>query len=172
MYASFELHYCSGTIAAESKGRETHVHGGGGGGYLNNGTGYVAPTQVSSSTTVHDTLFVVDLNGKEHSFQLADFDIAARPGHEVTVVQMVDPSTNRGRFVSVRNHSTGQTFFSDAGISWSLYPARHSSFWAFMAMVSIFATCLLSLIPIAIYRYVFVPAGIQEFKDKLAFVKD
>jgi hypothetical protein len=167
----FDLRWLMGVVAAESKGRETHVYGGGGGGYVHNGSGHVAPTYVSSSTTVHDTLFVIDSEGKEHSLQLRDFDLAVRPDHEVTIVLMTKPGDTNGHFVAVRNHSTRQTYFKDANISRCLYPAASSSFWGFIATVSIFLTCLLSLIPIAIYRYVFVPAGIQEFKDKLSFVE-
>jgi hypothetical protein len=171
-YEGCTVHYCSGKVSGESKGRETHVYGGGGGGYVHNGSGYVGSTSISSSTTVHDTLFLLDTNGKEHSFQLSNFDLAVRPEHEVTVVWLIRPGESSGYYLAVRNHTTGRSFFNDNGISWTLFPKANSTFWQTVFAFSVLFTCMLSLIPLLLHRYVLMPAGIQEFKNKLSFVKE
>jgi hypothetical protein len=56
----FELYSFTGEVLTSEKGRSTAVHGGGGGGYSHGGTGYTAPVSISSTTTVHDQLFLRD----------------------------------------------------------------------------------------------------------------
>src|SRR5881296_840061 len=109
----FVLYSTTGQVVGGSKNLETKVYGGGGGGSTHEGTGYSAPVRISSVTIVHDQIFLSDNGGKEHAFQLSDFDIACREGHKLTVVWVVKKGKERGPYIAVRNHTTSQTFFAE-----------------------------------------------------------
>jgi hypothetical protein len=111
-FKDYTLHSVTGRVANTSKNLETRVHGGGGGGSTYQGTGYAAPVTISSTTTVHDQIFLIDSEGKEHSFQLADFDIACREGNELTVIWSIKQGNKTGEYIVVHNQTTSKTFFN------------------------------------------------------------
>lgn len=106
----YELYWVTGQVAESGKNMETRVHGGGGGSY---GNGYTAPVQIRSTTIVHDQLFVVDKTGREHSFQLQDFNVACRDGNEITVLWAIRKGKKTGPYFVVHNRTTSQTFFQE-----------------------------------------------------------
>lgn len=107
----FDLYSFCGIVEESGKNMETRVHGGGGGGATYQGTGGTAPVSISSTTVIHDQIFLTRKDGKERSFQLQDFDLACRKGNEVTVFWGIKQGKNQGAYVVVKNHSTEQSFF-------------------------------------------------------------
>ncbi|HVU58250.1 MAG TPA: hypothetical protein VHD83_24485 [Puia sp.] len=106
----YELYWVTGQVLESGKNMETRVHGSGGGSY---GNGYTAPVNVSSTTIVHDQLFVMDKQGKEHAFQLQDFHLACRDGNEVTVLWAIRKGKKTGPYFVVHNRTTSQTFYQE-----------------------------------------------------------
>lgn len=113
----YELYATTGTVTRSEKSRETNVHGSGGGGYTNNGYGQTSNVRIYSTTTEHDLLFMQDGNGNEHSYQLQDFGLACNTGHEITVLQAVEKTKDRGPYIVVHNHSTRKTFSQQATLN-------------------------------------------------------
>ena len=109
----YELYWVTGEVAETGKNMETRVHGSGGGSY---GNGYTAPVHVTSTTTVHDQLFVMDRQGQEHAFQLQDFHLACRTGNQVTVLWAVRKGKKTGPYVVVHNKTTKNTFFQEKAL--------------------------------------------------------
>ena len=108
---NYELQSTTGKVLSSGKNMETKVSGGGGGGYTNRGSGYTAPVSITSKTTVHDQFFLEDANGKEHAFQLSDFNLACRDGNILTVVAAINIKKDQGPYISVINHSTDKVYF-------------------------------------------------------------
>jgi len=107
------LHQFTGKVMSTSKNMETKVHGGGGGGYSYQGTGGSAPVRISSTTVVHDQLFIQTKDGEERALQLQDFDLAVREGNIVTAMWGIPEGKNEGPYYAVINHSTRSQFVSD-----------------------------------------------------------
>jgi len=110
----YTLYSVTGKVAASNKNMETRVSGGGGGGY--HGSGYTSPVTITSTTTVHDQIFLIDESGKEHSFQLQNFDLACREGNELSVIWAIKKGKKTGEHIVVHNHSTEKTFFDTGAI--------------------------------------------------------
>lgn len=109
----FELFSFSGVVEESGKNMETQVSGGGGGGATYQGTGGSAPVTISSRTIIHDQLFLINSEGKEKSFQLQDFHLAARKGNQLTVFWGIKAGDKTGYYIAVKNHSTDQEFYRD-----------------------------------------------------------
>ncbi len=107
----FTTSFFTGTVAQASKNMETKVHGGGGGGFTYKGTGASSNVKITSTTVVHDELFLIAEDGSERAFQLQDINIACREGNRVTVVTAQNGS--KTQYVGVINHSTGNAHYND-----------------------------------------------------------
>ena len=105
---NFEFQSLRGEVAGASKWSTTHVSGGGGGGYVHQGTGYSATAPVTSTTTEHDQFFVRRSDGKETPMRLSDAKLALRDGQDVSLVWGIPAGKNEGAYVAVMNHTTGQ----------------------------------------------------------------
>ncbi|MDB5149886.1 MAG: hypothetical protein JWQ57_3906 [Mucilaginibacter sp.] len=112
----YTVYNASGKVEESGKNMETRVHGGGGGGYSYGGTGGTAPVSISSTTVVHDQIFLTDKNGAEHAFQLQDFDVACRTGNEISVLWAIKKGKPSGKYIAVLNHSTRNDFFHDKAL--------------------------------------------------------
>jgi len=99
----YTLYHTTGKVLTSSKNLATTVSATGGGN---------SQINVRSTTTVHDQIFLMDDTGKEHSFQLQDFDVACREGNEVTVVWAVQKGKKSGDYIAATNHTTNQNFFN------------------------------------------------------------
>ncbi|GAB2488662.1 hypothetical protein [Algoriphagus taiwanensis] len=110
---AFELYSFSGMVEESGKNMETKVSGGGGGGATYQGTGGTAPVTITSRTIVHDQVFLVNKEGKEKSFQLQDFHLAARKGNQLTVFWGIKSGDKTGYYFAVKNHSTDEEFYRD-----------------------------------------------------------
>lgn len=121
---NYELQSTTGKVLSSGKNMETKVSGGGGGGYSNRGTGYTAPVSITSKTTIHDQFFLEDANGKEHAFQLSDFNLACRDGNILTVVAAINVKKHKGPYISVINHSTDKVYFDPIALKSICEPNR------------------------------------------------
>jgi len=89
-YKEVEFTAISGKAFNSQKRTETHIesHGGGGGGYVSGGSGYVsvsAPTIESTVITKHD-FWVQAADGVQIPVQLIDADIPLAEGQDISVV--------------------------------------------------------------------------------------
>lgn len=110
---AFNLHSFSGVVEESGKNMETKVSGGGGGGATYQGTGGTAPVTITSRTIIHDQLFLINKEGKEKSFQLQDFHLAARKGNQLTVFWGIKSGDSTGYYFAVKNHSTEEEFYRE-----------------------------------------------------------
>lgn len=110
------IHHFTGKVASSSKNMETKVHGGGGGGYSYQGTGGSAPVRISSTTVIHDQLFLIDKTGTEKALQLKDFDLACRESNIVSAVWGIVEGDNSGPYFAILNHTTHTEFVKDKKI--------------------------------------------------------
>ncbi len=140
----YTLYSFTGQVVGTSKNLETTVSGGGGGG----SGGSSAPVSISSITTVHDQFFLTDNSGKERAFQLNDFDLACREGHKLTVVWTIKKGEERGPYIAVRNHTTGQTFYGESQITTICNPQWRTNLTVFYCLL------FLVLFVVAIVKFV------------------
>ena len=64
-------------------------------------------------STIRDNFFLLDLNGEEHAFQLRNFNVACREGHEMTVIWAVNKGKKAGPYIAVINHTTSEQYWLD-----------------------------------------------------------
>jgi hypothetical protein len=112
----YTIYNATGKVEEAGKNLETRVHGGGGGGFTYGGTGGSAPVSISSTTVVHDQIFLTDKAGIEHSFQLQDFDVAVRTGNEISVMWAVKKGKATGKYIAVLNNTTRQNYFNQKAL--------------------------------------------------------
>ena len=112
----YHLYSFTGKVVGTSKDRETHVHGGGGGGYVQGGYGSTAGVVISSTTTIHDQIFLQDKDGRERAFQLQDWNVACREGNLVTVLWAVKKGDEQGQYIVVHNHTIAQTVYAESSL--------------------------------------------------------
>lgn len=129
----YNLYSVTGKIIEQGKFATTHVHGGGGSGQGGNS----GPINISSSTTVHNDIFLVDSNGKEHSFQLSGFNIACRQDHELTVIWAVEDGKEKGSYIVVVNHSTSEQFFDTIGLN-EMFRIKYGCLHYFVSFIAVF----------------------------------
>lgn len=114
------IHQMTGEVVGADKSSTTQVHGGGGGGtgHIVGGHGYTAtnPVSITSSTAIHDQIFLRDANGKERAFQLSNFNVACREGHKLSVLWAIKKGKKRGPFFRVLNHTTGESYQNKDGL--------------------------------------------------------
>ena len=114
---NYLLSSITGSVAASSKHATTEVtgSGGGGGGYTHGGSGYSNTSSISirSTTTVQDTLFLIDSDGIEHSFELTNFGVSCREGNVLSVIAMQKEGKEDRSIFAVYNHDTRKTHYSD-----------------------------------------------------------
>lgn len=118
-----------GTVIRSTKRSETHVSSSGGGGYLDKGTGYVAPATISSTVVTRHEFWVRTDEGVDVPVQLTDVDIPLAEGQRISLVYgalgigttrwMRRPrraaNASTPRMVQLINHSSQQ--------SWTLHSA-------------------------------------------------
>lgn len=113
----YDLYWTAGKVTNAGKNMETRVHGGGGGGFTYQGTGGSAPVSISSTTVIHDQIFVEDASGQEHAFQLQGFNVACREGNAISVIWAIKKGNKKGPYIAVYNRSTSQAYFNNAELN-------------------------------------------------------
>lgn len=174
----YELYWLTGAVLSASKNLETKVSGGGGGGYVNQGSGYVAPVSIKSTTTVHDQLFLADKSGTEHAYQLQGFDLACRESNQVTVAWAMKPGAKQGPYVLVYNHATKKPSFNDSSLK-DLFKPSKLLYWAATVAVIIAGFRLASsgngfilmivaiVVATSIYKYM-TSTRVKQFKSSIS----
>ncbi|MFT3824520.1 MAG: hypothetical protein QM731_11390 [Chitinophagaceae bacterium] len=170
------LHHINGKVMQSGKNMETIVSGGGGGGYSYKGTGGSAPVSISSRTVVHDQLFLVDETGKEHAFQLQDFNVAAREGNDLTVIWAIKQGKDSGPYIVVHNKTVGQTFYNDSSLNkvffypiWYPLLATLLIFWLGGSVFSSMSFTFLLLIGIWVAWFYMGKTEVKKFKQQTDF---
>lgn len=106
----------SGEVVGYNTIVKTHVSGGGGGGYTNQGTGYSAPVTISSSNEVIQKFFLKEDNNQETSFTFTNREIPLRDGQKITIIDGRDGKT--GGLARIVNHNADRFWYAESG--WKL----------------------------------------------------
>jgi hypothetical protein len=127
-FAELDIFTTTGTVVGQQGRTSTHLsaetttHGGGG--YLHQGSGYMAApttrTSVSSSSTHHQRLFARKDDGEEFDVEFPDVHFGIREGHRVSVVCAGPKRTGRGHAMALVNHTTGNQQVFPARVNWIL----------------------------------------------------
>jgi len=117
---SVTLHQFTGKVVNASKNMESIMQGSisAGGGTMYQGTGTTAPVNVrlSSTTVVHDQIFIQNKHGEELVFQLKGFNLAVREGNLVTAAWLIPKDKEQGPYIAFINHSTNDKYVASATI--------------------------------------------------------
>lgn len=181
---NFTIYHFTGKVASASKNMETKVSGGGGGGGSYQGTGYTAPVRITSTTVVHDQLFLVDKEGQETALQLQDFNLACREGNIVTASWAIQVGGDEGPYFAVTNHSTNQQFINDKVIKKivNFGTKKGNAFMGCSLLLAIFVVAIylcvkfpILILPIVgwvIYmNWVTIPQWMKQFKSSVEYPK-
>jgi hypothetical protein len=101
----YTLYTRTGEVLKSSKFSTTHVSGGGS---TSNGS-----VSISSSSTIHDQVFIVDKNNQEHNIRLSNWDINVREGHTLTFCWIIKNGKETGKYVSVFNRTTNENLYNN-----------------------------------------------------------
>ena len=110
---NFTIFYTRGTVVGKDKNFETIVSGSGGGGMTFQGTGGAAPFSMSSRTVIHDKIYLKKQDGTEEAFELKNWDIACREGHEMMFVWVIKDNDTEGPYVALKNFTTNTIQFNN-----------------------------------------------------------
>lgn len=110
------LYYDRGRVAGKDKNLETRVSGYGGGGGTYQGTGATAPVHITSTTIIHDKIYLQKEDGKERAVELTNWDVACREGHDMVVSWIIPEGKESGNYVGIKNITTGSELFNDDAI--------------------------------------------------------
>lgn len=106
----------TGTVSGATTWSETHVSGGGGGGYMHNGSGHVSSTSISSTVRERQRFFLVEPDGDETEFN--DTGLAVRDGQTVTVVYCGHKADQVGWPTAYYNHPTRAQSTAVGHVKW------------------------------------------------------
>lgn len=153
-----EVYAFTGTVVDQQSRSETHVSGGGGGGYVAGGTGYSASAPVSSTTIRHQNLFLVDEEGKEELFEFTNFTITCRPGQRISLVGASKEGAPDNTVLGY-NHDVNMIYYRESGIDKLCFPGWRNSLIAFTVsflFISLFGLIYAIIIsPIILSFYIF-----------------
>lgn len=113
----YNLYWTTGKVMESGKNMETIVRGSGGGGATYNGYGGTAPVNISSTTVIHDQIFLVDASGREHAFQLQDFNVACRTDNQLAVIWAIKEGSKTGPYIIAYNHTTRNAYYNDKDLT-------------------------------------------------------
>src|SRR5260370_26365019 len=167
---TYNLYWVTGKVVGQGKYATTTVSGGGGGGAYSRVT-------ISSSTPIHNDIFLVDSNRQVHSFQLSNFNIACREGNQLTVICAIRKGKKEGLYIAVLNHTTSQKVFDSPALgkmflSWSGILFLILWFWILYSYTGIFWSILIWCITIPIIAKVIkriAKSRANRFKSNFKF---
>lgn len=114
----------TGKVASVSAWTTTSVtsSGGGGSGYIHpQHGGYISVSapKVSSQTHNHQTFWLVSPDGREEKINNKNF--SCREGQEATVIWGAAKGKERGKYLAIRNDTTGDISFFDDSTIWETF---------------------------------------------------
>lgn len=77
------------------------------------GSGNYSTTDVSSTSTRMQTIFLELDDGTEKSIEIRDMNLMAREGHRLTAILLIRAGRTRGYYTHILNHNTKTVFQSD-----------------------------------------------------------
>lgn len=95
----------SGAVADDRRTADTQFYSVGGGGYVGPHGGSVEAPQIRSVTDNHQTIWITDDRGKDHSLKLTNVSIPLRVGQRVTAYYCHFEGSNWNRCEYLCNHS-------------------------------------------------------------------
>jgi hypothetical protein len=136
-----DLYNFHGEVGEEKKWATTQVSGGGS---TTQATGYASNAPISSTTTTYDQFFVRSDDGQELAVETTNAGLALRKGHRVTVFWGIIKGNERGPYVAIYNHTTGDLARIDSAINNLAVPGASTGFLIGM-VVGVFAICFYGL---------------------------
>lgn len=121
--------------------------------------------------TVEDRLNVCDASGQSHAFELEDSDLLVAAGDELTLLWALGKRGERGPPLSVRNHTTGETYHDDEALLALLAREPGGFMWSAFLICTCF-TPLVIMVPWSLLRRRRARRAILEFKRRLDFIRD
>lgn len=128
-----EFSILTGEVMSSDKYSETHVHGGGGGGYVTTGAlghvhGSTSPVRISSTVDRTHEFWLRAGDGTEHAVRLAHHDIPLRAGQKVSLISFRSAGASNGWYSALVNHSAGRHWhlFRGQGINKKLGVERYT----------------------------------------------
>lgn len=103
---NYTIFYAKGKVVGKDKNYETKISGSGGGGASYQGTGGTSPISISSTTVIHDKVYLQQKDGKEMAIELTNWDIACREDHLLLVVWIKRGINESGPYVAIKNFTT------------------------------------------------------------------
>jgi hypothetical protein len=97
---------------------------------------------ITTVTRQPERIFLLDDKGREHALHLWDADISCREGQLMMVVWAMPAKHRRGPYIGIKNLSTGQAFFNQAGMK-KLFRPPVLYYWGFV-LIAFLAGLLVS----------------------------
>lgn len=107
------IYYDRGRVAGKDKNMETRVSGSGGGGGAYQGTGATASVHITSTTIIHDKIYLQKEDGKERAVELTNWDVACREGHDMVVAWIIPEGKENGDYTAIKNITTGSELYDN-----------------------------------------------------------
>ncbi len=82
----FGYYILTGTVLETTRWSETHVSGGGGGGYMYNGHGSSYVNPVTSTTVRHSEIWIRDDEGNEEQLRFSTVEVPVRAGQRLSAI--------------------------------------------------------------------------------------
>ena len=156
-----DLYNFHGEVVEEKKWATTQISGGGS---TTQATGYASNAPITSATTTHDQFFVRSDDGQEMAVETTNSGLALRKGHRVTVFWGIIKGNERGPFVAIYNHTTGDLTKMDLAIYNLAVPGASTGFLIGM-VAGVFGICFYGL-GIIVLAFLLI----QKSKQKRQFV--
>jgi len=104
------LNIARGEVIGQQKWGETEVHSSGGGGYVGQHGGFVAPPKITSTTSEKHELWIREDGGKETAIELSDANFPVREGQRVWVAWGNSTRSKApGRYLFAYNCASGDS---------------------------------------------------------------
>ena len=111
----YNIYNRTGTVVNTTKTSTTRTYTTGGG--YDSQAGRYNPTTTHTTTTIHDQIFLIDKDQREHVIQLAGWDLPTREGNELTMIWAIKKGMKEGPYVIALNHSTKMKYHMESQLS-------------------------------------------------------
>lgn len=163
----------SGEVIEINRSNQTHLHASGGGAYASSSTSYgghtrvtahTSPVSVTSSTSVHDDVYLLTDTGEEVFLQLVNWENAGiRKGHHIQVIWLDNLVNNQTKiptpYAIVNNRSLNKVLYDNEGLAEGLKATtqlkaliaafKHSSIGLKIGWIA----CLIIFFPISVVPF-------------------
>lgn len=130
-----DVHSLSGQVIAINRSNQTHLHASGGGAYASvnqhgHASARVSPVNITSSTSVHDDVYILTESGEEVFVQLVNWENAGiRQGHHIQLIWLNITSYNPPKptpYVIVNNRSLNKVLYNYEALGNVVRPTKFS----------------------------------------------